>query len=142
MHGFLLAHCYLICKPECVRKTATPAARCNSRFAGGFPRLAGIFIGKTRKNSLNTPTSRSHNFSVRTLIHANLISLESRLHELSIGMLHNPFGAPKGQKTVQTQKIEKDPLEVPHGRYYCHVAHMSRTLMMCDASSGCVSSSI
>ena len=92
---------------------ATPTSTCNSRFIGGFPRLAGIFAGKTRKNSSDTPTSGSHNSLVWTPICANLISLESRRRELSNHMLHDPFWAPKGlqnrprqsgQKTVCAQK--------------------------------------
>uniref|UniRef100_A0A2N9I395 Uncharacterized protein n=1 Tax=Fagus sylvatica TaxID=28930 RepID=A0A2N9I395_FAGSY len=47
--------------PGCVGKITTPATTCNSRFAGGIPRLTGIFTGKTRKNSSDTPTSGSHN---------------------------------------------------------------------------------
>uniref|UniRef100_A0A2N9HCY2 Uncharacterized protein n=1 Tax=Fagus sylvatica TaxID=28930 RepID=A0A2N9HCY2_FAGSY len=41
----------------------TPATTWNSRFAGSIPRLIGIFTGKTRKNSSDTPTSGSHNSS-------------------------------------------------------------------------------
>jgi hypothetical protein len=40
-------HNELICEPGCVGKMETPATTCNSRFAGSFPRLAGIFTGKT-----------------------------------------------------------------------------------------------
>uniref|UniRef100_A0A2N9GAJ9 Uncharacterized protein n=1 Tax=Fagus sylvatica TaxID=28930 RepID=A0A2N9GAJ9_FAGSY len=50
-------HNELISEPECIGKMATPATSCNSRFAGGFPRLAGIFAGKTHKNSSVEVTS-------------------------------------------------------------------------------------
>ena len=64
--------------PGCIGKMTTPAMTCNSRFAGGFPRLTGIFAGKTRKNNSGTPTSGSHNSPVRTPIHAKFIPLESK----------------------------------------------------------------
>ena len=114
--GFLPAHCDLIREPRCVTKTETPAERHNSRFAVGIPHLAEIFAGKTRKNSSDTPTSGSHNSPVWTPIRANLISLESRLHDLSEYMLHDPFWAPEGlknlpqkfgQKMVHTQKSRR-----------------------------------
>uniref|UniRef100_A0A2N9FM93 Uncharacterized protein n=1 Tax=Fagus sylvatica TaxID=28930 RepID=A0A2N9FM93_FAGSY len=44
-----------------------------------------------RKNNSDTSTSRSHDFSIRTLIHANFISLESRLLKLSNDIPHDPF---------------------------------------------------
>uniref|UniRef100_A0A2N9ITF3 Uncharacterized protein n=1 Tax=Fagus sylvatica TaxID=28930 RepID=A0A2N9ITF3_FAGSY len=44
-------HNELIREPGCVGKMTTLATTCNSRFAVGFPRLTGIFTGKTRKNS-------------------------------------------------------------------------------------------
>ena len=90
----------------------TPATACNSQFAGGFPRLAEIFTGKTRKNSLDNPTSGSHNFSVQTTICTKFISLEIRYLGLSNDMLHDPFWVPEGlqnylrksgQKTVGAQ---------------------------------------
>ena len=77
--------------PGCVGKITTLATTCNSRFAGDFSRLTGIFAGKTRKNSSGTPNSGSHNSPVRTLIHANFISLESRRRELFDDMLHDLF---------------------------------------------------
>jgi hypothetical protein len=83
--------CKLTRGPGCVGKMTTPATTCNSRFAGGFPRLAGIFAGKTHKNSSGTPTSGSHNSPVRTPIRSNFIPLESRRRELSDDMLHDPF---------------------------------------------------
>ena len=99
-----------------IGKMTTPATTCNSRFAGGFPRLAGIFAGKTRKNSSGTPISGGHNSLVRTPIHVKFISLESRHWELSKDMLHDPFWIPKGlqnsprksgQKRVRTQKTRR-----------------------------------
>jgi hypothetical protein len=83
--------CKLTRGPGCVGKIMTPAMTCNSQFTGGFPRLTGIFTGKTRKNSSDTPTFGSHNFSVRTSICVNFISLESRHLGLSNGMMHDPF---------------------------------------------------
>ena len=77
--------------PECVGNMTTPATTCNSRFACGFPRLTGIFAGKTHKNSSGTPTSGNHNSPVRTLIHVKFILLESRRRELSDDMLHDTF---------------------------------------------------
>ena len=115
-HRVFPAHCELIHKPGYVRKMATPAIACNSWFTGGFPRLAGIFAGKTRKNSSDTPTSGSHISLVQTPIRANLISLEIRRHELSDDMLHDPFWAPEGlqnfpqksgQKIVRAQKSRR-----------------------------------
>ena len=47
---------------------------------------------KNAKKQLRHPTSGSHNFSVRTPICANFISLESRCRELSDDMLHDPRG--------------------------------------------------
>jgi|UniRef100_A0A2N9I273 hypothetical protein len=85
------AHNELILEPGCVGKMETPATTCNSRFAGSFPRLAGIFTGKMRKNSSGTPTSGSHNSLFQTPIHANFIPLESRHRDLSRDMLHDPF---------------------------------------------------
>jgi hypothetical protein len=61
-------HCKLTRGPGCVGKMTTPATTWNSRFAGGIPRLARIFTGKTQKNSSDDPTSGSHKFLVRTLI--------------------------------------------------------------------------
>ena len=113
---FLPARCNLICKPRCVGKMETLAMTCNSRFASGFPRLAGIFAGKMQKNSSGTPTSGSHNFFIQTLIHAKFRSLESRRRGLSVDMLHDPFWVseglqnyPKkmGQKTVHAQKSRR-----------------------------------
>ena len=54
--------CKLTREPRCIGKITTPAMTCNSQFAGSIPRLARIFVGKSRKNSSNTPTSGSHNF--------------------------------------------------------------------------------
>ena len=111
----------------------TPATTCNSRFAGGFPRLAGIFAGKTRKNSLGTPTSGSHNSLVWTLIRANFISLEIRHRELSDDMLHDLFwiledhqNHPKksGQKTTRARKSRRIQrgaawrIRSPRGEWY------------------------
>ena len=50
-HRFFPTHCKLTHEPRCVGKMTTPATTCNSRFAGGFPRLTGIFAEKTHKNS-------------------------------------------------------------------------------------------
>ena len=88
--------CKLTCGPRCVGKIMTPATTCNSRFAGGIPRLTGIFAGKTHENSSGTPTSGNHNSLVQTPIHAKFISLESRRRELSDDMLHDPFWVPEG----------------------------------------------
>ena len=92
---FLSARCNLIHELRCVGKRETPAITCNSRFAGGFPRLAGIFTGKMRKNGSAYPTSRSHNFSFQTPICTNFIPLESRHLALSNNILHNPFWVPE-----------------------------------------------
>lgn len=109
-------HNELIRGPGYVGKMTTPATTCNSRFAGGFPRLTGIFVGKTRKNSFGTPTFGSHNSPVRTPICANFISLESRRRELSDDMLYDTFWAtedlqkcPKksGQKRVCARKLRR-----------------------------------
>ena len=81
----------LIFEPGCVGKVTTPATTWNSRFAKGISRLTGIFIGKVHKNSSDTPTSRSHNSLIRTLIRANFISLESIHLGLSEDILHDPF---------------------------------------------------
>ena len=86
-----LTHCKLIHGPGCVGKMTTPATTSNSRFAGGFPCLTGIFAGKIRKNCSGTPTSGSHNSPVRTPIHVKFIALESRHRELSDDMLHDLF---------------------------------------------------
>ncbi len=51
----------LIHKFETLRKTATPAMTCSSRFANNISRLAGIFAEKTQKNSSDASTSGSHN---------------------------------------------------------------------------------
>ena len=68
------------------------------------------------KNSSDTSTSGSHNFSVRTLIHANFISLESRPLKFSNGTLHDPFWVLEGlqnwppkldKKTIQAHKSRK-----------------------------------
>ena len=72
------ARCKLTRKPGCVGKMTTPATTWNSRFASSIPRLTGIFAGKAHKNSFGTPTSGSHNYLVRTPIHANFIPLERR----------------------------------------------------------------
>uniref|UniRef100_A0A2N9HPL5 Uncharacterized protein n=1 Tax=Fagus sylvatica TaxID=28930 RepID=A0A2N9HPL5_FAGSY len=48
----------LIREPGCVGKMATPATTCNSRFAGSFPRLAGIFTGKMLQKQLRHPDFR------------------------------------------------------------------------------------
>ncbi len=85
----------LICKFGTLRKSATLATKCNSQFAGNISRLAGIFAEKTQKNSLDAPTSGSHNFSVQASICANLISLEIRLLKLSNCTTHDPFWALK-----------------------------------------------
>uniref|UniRef100_A0A2N9G5Q7 Uncharacterized protein n=1 Tax=Fagus sylvatica TaxID=28930 RepID=A0A2N9G5Q7_FAGSY len=85
------ARCKLIRKPGCIGNMATPATTCNSRFAGGFPRLAEIFTRKMQKNSSGTPTSGSHNVFFQTPIRTKFISLESRRRELSNDMLHDPF---------------------------------------------------
>ena len=74
--------CKLTCELGCIGKIMTPATTCNSRFSGGIPRLAGIFAGKTHKNSSHTPTSGSHNSLVQTPICTNFIPLESRHREL------------------------------------------------------------
>jgi hypothetical protein len=88
----------------------------NSRFAVGFPRLAGILAGKTLKNSSGTPTSGSHNSPIRTPICANFVSLERRRREIFGDMLHDPFRAPEGlqnfprksgQKRVHVQKSRR-----------------------------------
>uniref|UniRef100_A0A2N9HU35 Uncharacterized protein n=1 Tax=Fagus sylvatica TaxID=28930 RepID=A0A2N9HU35_FAGSY len=86
-----LTRCKLTSGPGCVGKMMTPATTCNSWFAGGIPRLTGIFAGKTHKNSSGTPTSGSHNSPVRTPIRANFIPLESRRREISDDMLHDIF---------------------------------------------------
>uniref|UniRef100_A0A2N9IDT5 Uncharacterized protein n=1 Tax=Fagus sylvatica TaxID=28930 RepID=A0A2N9IDT5_FAGSY len=65
--------CKLTHEPRCVGNMTTPATTCNSRFACGFPRLAGIFTENTHKNSSGTPTSGSHNSLVQTPIRANFI---------------------------------------------------------------------
>uniref|UniRef100_A0A2N9F9E8 Uncharacterized protein n=1 Tax=Fagus sylvatica TaxID=28930 RepID=A0A2N9F9E8_FAGSY len=49
-----LTHNELIHEPRCVRKMSTPATSCNSRFAGGFPRLAGI-LPENRTKTTPTP---------------------------------------------------------------------------------------
>ena len=109
-------HNELICGPRCVGKMMTPATTCNSRFAGGFPRLTGIFAGKTRKNSSSTPSSGIHNSPVQIPIRTNFISLESRRREISGDMLHDLFWIPKdlqngprksGQKRVRVRKSRR-----------------------------------
>ena len=90
-HRVFPARYELIYETRCIGKMATPATTCNSRFAGDIPRLAGIFAGKTHKNSSHTPTSGSHNSLVQTPICTNFIPLESRHRELSGDMLHDPF---------------------------------------------------
>ena len=72
MTHFSPTRCKLTCGLGCIGKMMTPATTCNSRFAGGFPRLTGIFARKTRKNSSGTLTSRSHNSPVRTPIRVTL----------------------------------------------------------------------
>ena len=47
MSRFFLTRYELICKFRTLRKTATLATTCNSRFADNVSRLAGIFTGKT-----------------------------------------------------------------------------------------------
>ena len=86
-----LTRCKLTREPGCVGKIMTPAMTCNSRFAGSIPRLTGVFVGKTHKNSSGTPTSGSHNSLVQTPIHIKFIPLESRHRELSEDMLNDPF---------------------------------------------------
>ena len=127
--------------------TATLATRHNSRFARVIPRLAGISTGKTRTNNSDDPTSGSYNFPVRTQIHANFISLESRLPKLSNGTLHDPFWAPKdlqklpwksGQKTVQAHELRRI---FRRGRMTEKITmwqlHTRHSLTMSRASSRC-----
>ena len=111
-----LARRKLIREPGCVGKMATPATTYNFWFECGFPRLARIFTRKTHKNSSSIPTSGSHNFFVRTSIHANFVSLESRRREISEDIPYDPFWAPEGlwnhtrksgQKTVCTRKSRR-----------------------------------
>ena len=83
--------CKLTREPGCVGKIMTPAMTCNSRFAGSIPRLTGVFVGKTHKNSSGTPTSGSHNSLVQTPIRINFIPLERRRRDLSDDMLHDIF---------------------------------------------------
>ena len=139
MRKFLPTHYELISKFRTLRKTATPATRHNSRFAGSISRLAGIFAGKTQKNNSDAPTSGNHNFSIRTPIRANFISLEIRLLKISNSTLHDPFSAPEGlqklprkpdKKTVWTRKSRRIC-------WRCHVIdkiamwkHMPRSLTM------------
>ncbi len=87
-HRVFPNHCKLIRKSGTLRKKATLATTCNSQFVGNISGLAGIFVGKMQKNSLDTPTSGSHNSSEKAPIGANLISLESRLLKLSNDTKH------------------------------------------------------
>ena len=116
----------LIHKLENLRKTTTPTTTCNSRFASNISRLVRIFTGKMQKNSSDALTSRSHNFFVRTPIHTNLISLESRLLKISNGTMYDPFWTPEGpnklprkpgkKKNCIGTQIEEDLSEVPLGK--------------------------
>jgi hypothetical protein len=116
--------CKLTCEPGCVGKMTTPATTRNSRFAGGFPRLTGIFAGKIHENSSGTPTSGSHNSLFQTPIHANFIPLESTSrafrkyaakHILSTERplkLPSKIGSEKDTRT----KTKEDSVEGLHGR--------------------------
>ena len=97
---FLPTRYELVYKFGTLRKITTPATRRNSRFASSISHLAGIFARKTRKNSSDSPTSKSHNFSVRTPIHANFISLEIILINISNGTPYDPFWASEGPQNL------------------------------------------
>ena len=107
MRRFLPTRYDLVHKFGTLRKTATPATRCNSWLAGSISRLSEIFVEKTQKNSSDAPTSRSHNFSFQTLIHAKFISLESRLLKLSDGTQQTHFQHQKAPKICLEDWVKK-----------------------------------
>ena len=120
---FLLTHCELIHKLGYLGNTTTPATRRNSQFPGSISRLARIFVGKMRKNNLNNPTSRSHNFSVWTPIRANFISLESILLKLSKDTLHDPFWVSEGLQKLP-QNLGQKTIQTRESRMICRRCHV------------------
>ena len=142
MRRFLPTRYELVHKSGTLRKTATPATRRNSQFAGSISRLAEISTGKMQKNSSDPPTSRSHNIFVRTPIHANFISLESRLLKLSNGAPHDPFWAPEDSENLPKKSGQKT-IRICESRricWRCHVADKTATChslssTLCDAAS-------
>ena len=95
----------LIWNSKTLRKRLNSSTTNVSRFIDSISSLAGIFVGKTKKNNSNTLTSLSRRLLLRTLNCIKLVPLESRYLKLSKDTKHEPIWTREDLLNVPQKKV-------------------------------------